>query len=99
MVIYVFGFIFEGFFLDKLIFFVNFVFNFMLSVMKDVNNYVKDIIVWMLGRIFEFFYGFLFEFLVIILINLFLIIVVFFESINDIFNVVEKVCGVIYFLV
>ncbi|KAL3680557.1 hypothetical protein R1sor_023513 [Riccia sorocarpa] len=95
---YAFGSILEGPSLEKLTPLVNVALNFMLNAMKDENTHVKDTTAWTLGRIFEFLHGPNVDNPVITQANLPLILAVLLESIKDVPNVAEKVCGAIYFL-
>lgn len=95
---YAFGSILEGPSLEKLTPLVNVALNFMLNAMKDENSHVKDTTAWTLGRIFEFLHGPSVDNPVITQVNLPLILTVLLESITDVPNVAEKVCGAIYFL-
>ncbi|KAL2621419.1 hypothetical protein R1flu_001624 [Riccia fluitans] len=95
---YAFGSILEGPSLEQLTPLVNVALNFMLNAMKDENTHVKDTTAWTLGRIFEFLHGPNVDNPVITQANLPLILGVLLESIKDVPNVAEKVCGAIYFL-
>eukprot|EP00271_Cylindrocystis_brebissonii_P014951 TRINITY_DN366_c1_g1_i1.p1 TRINITY_DN366_c1_g1~~TRINITY_DN366_c1_g1_i1.p1 ORF type:complete len:871 (+),score=159.24 TRINITY_DN366_c1_g1_i1:222-2834(+) len=95
---YAFGSILEGPSTDKLTPLVNLALTFMLSAMKDVNSHVKDTTAWTLGKIFEVLHGSAAESPVITATNLPQILGVLLESIKDVPNVAEKVCGAIYWL-
>eukprot|EP00249_Psilotum_nudum_P024753 c29286_g1_i1 orf=306-2930(+) len=95
---YAFGSILEGPSLEQLTPLVNIALNFMLNAMKDENNHVKDTTAWTLSRIFEFLHGPNVDNPIITPANLPVILGVLLGSIKDVPNVVEKVCGAIYFL-
>lgn len=95
---YAFGSILEGPSLEHLTPLVNVALNFMLNAMKDENNHVKDTTAWTLGRIFEFLHGPNIDGPIITQAILPVILGVLLESIKDVPNVAEKVCGAIYFL-
>lgn len=95
---YAFGSILEGPSVERLIPLVNLALNFMLSAMKDQNSHVKDTTAWTLGRIFEFLHSSDEDSSVMTQANLPIIVGVLLESIKDVPNVAEKVCGAIYFL-
>ncbi|GLJ17238.1 hypothetical protein SUGI_0298820 [Cryptomeria japonica] len=95
---YAFGSILEGPSPDKLTPLVNVALNFILSAMKDQNSHVKDTTAWTLGRIFEFLHGPMMEAPIITQSNFQHILSVLIESLKDVPNVSEKVCGALYFL-
>lgn len=95
---YAFGSILEGPSPEKLTPLVNVALNFILSAMKDENSHVKDTTAWTLGRIFEFLHGPMMEAPIITQSNFQHILSVLIESLKDVPNVAEKVCGALYFL-
>eukprot|EP00245_Coleochaete_scutata_P006394 TRINITY_DN20827_c0_g1_i1.p1 TRINITY_DN20827_c0_g1~~TRINITY_DN20827_c0_g1_i1.p1 ORF type:complete len:875 (-),score=236.69 TRINITY_DN20827_c0_g1_i1:663-3287(-) len=96
---YAFGSILEGPSLEQLTPLVNMALNFLLGLMMDENNHVRDTTAWTLGRIFEFLHGPAVDTPIITEQNLPLIVNALVESLNkDTPNVATKVCGAIYFL-
>ncbi|GJP60988.1 hypothetical protein CLOP_g18199 [Closterium sp. NIES-67] len=95
---YAFGSILEGPDTEQLVPLVNSALGFMLNAMKDENAHVKDTTAWTLGRIFEIVHGSSPENPIINATNLPAILAVLIESLKDVPNVAEKVCGAIYFL-
>ncbi|KAI3963541.1 hypothetical protein MKW92_025741 [Papaver armeniacum] len=95
---YAFGSILEGPSEEKLSPLVNAGLEFLLNSMKDENSHVKDTTAWSLSRIFETLHSPARGFSVITPGNLPHIMAVLLESIKDVPNVAEKVCGAIYFL-
>ncbi|MCL7026827.1 hypothetical protein MKW94_006233 [Papaver nudicaule] len=95
---YAFGSILEGPSVEKLSPLVNAGLEFLLNSMKDENIHVKDTTAWSLSRIFETLHAPARGFSVITPANLPHIMGVLLESIKDVPNVAEKVCGAIYFL-
>ncbi|KAI3986857.1 hypothetical protein MKX01_014558 [Papaver californicum] len=95
---YAFGSILEGPTEEKLSPLVNSGLEFLLNSMKDENSHVKDTTAWSLSRIFETLHSPARGFSVITPVNLPHIMGVLLESIKDVPNVAEKVCGAIYFL-
>ncbi|KAE8661030.1 Importin subunit beta-1 [Hibiscus syriacus] len=96
---YVFGYILEGPTVDKLSPLVQLGLDFLLNAMKDVNNHVKDTTAWTLSHIFELLHSPTTDFSIISPENLKRVLGVLLESIKDVPNVAEKVCGAIYYLV
>ncbi|CAI9774196.1 unnamed protein product [Fraxinus pennsylvanica] len=96
---YAFGSILEGPSPDKLMPIVNVALNFMLTALtNDPSSHVKDTTAWTLGRIFEFLHGSMVETPIITPANCQQIITVLLQSMQDVPNVAEKVCGALYFL-
>ncbi|CAL9220098.1 unnamed protein product [Arabidopsis halleri] len=93
---YAFGSILEGPTIDKLAPMVAAGLEFLLNATKDGNNHVRDTTAWTLSRIFEFLHSPDSGFSVISPENLPRIVSVLLESIKDVPNVAEKVCGAIY---
>ncbi|XP_010486444.1 PREDICTED: importin subunit beta-1-like [Camelina sativa] len=93
---YAFGSILEGPTIDKLAPMVGAGLEFLLTATKDGNNHVRDTTAWTLSRIFEFLHSPESGFSVISPENLPRIVGVLLESIKDVPNVAEKVCGAIY---
>ncbi|CAD5322468.1 Armadillo-type fold [Arabidopsis suecica] len=93
---YAFGSILEGPTIDKLAPMVAAGLEFLLNATKDQNNHVRDTTAWTLSRIFEFLHSPDSGFSVISPENLPRIVSVLLESIKDVPNVAEKVCGAIY---
>lgn len=93
-----FGSILEGPSIEKLSPMVHTGLDFLLNAMKDQNNHVKDTTAWTLCRIFEILHCFNPAYPVVTPANLQRIMSVLLESIRDVPNVAEKVCGAIYFL-
>ncbi|CAA7051050.1 unnamed protein product [Microthlaspi erraticum] len=93
---YAFGSILEGPTIDKLAPMVAAGLEFLLAATKDENNHVRDTTAWTLSRIFEFLHTPDSGFSVISQENLPKIVKVLLESIKDVPNVAEKVCGAIY---
>nr|CAD1841905.1 unnamed protein product [Ananas comosus var. bracteatus] len=96
---FAFGSILEGPSVETLLPLVHAGLNFLLNAMKDQNTHVKDTTAWALGRIFEILHSPSSTYAVITNANLPQIMSVLLESIRDVPNVAEKVCGAIYFLV
>ncbi|OAY74326.1 Importin subunit beta-1 [Ananas comosus] len=96
---FAFGSILEGPSVETLLPLVHAGLNFLLNAMKDQNTHVKDTTAWALGRIFEILHSPSSTYAVITDANLPQIMSVLLESIRDVPNVAEKVCGAIYFLV
>ncbi|KAH9320615.1 hypothetical protein KI387_015254 [Taxus chinensis] len=95
---YAFGSILEGPSAEKISPLASLALSFMLNAMKDENNNVKDTTAWTLSRIFEFLHGPSVHTPIITQSNLSLIVSVLLESMKDVRNVAEKVCGALYFL-
>jgi importin subunit beta-1 len=95
---FAFGSILDGPSPEKLAPLVHMAIGFLLNAMKDENSHVKDTTAWTIGRICEFLHGPGMENTVINTQNLQPIVTVLLESIKDVPNVAEKVCGAIYFL-
>ncbi|XP_020087575.1 importin subunit beta-1-like [Ananas comosus] len=95
---FAFGSILEGPSVEKLAPLVHSGLDFLLNAMKDQNSHVKDTTAWTLGRIFELLHAPTSAYPVITNENLPRIMAVLLESIRDVPNVAEKVCGAIYFL-
>ncbi|GLJ12611.1 hypothetical protein SUGI_0194600 [Cryptomeria japonica] len=95
---YAFGSILEGPSAEKVSPLVSLALGFMLNAMKDQNNHVKDTTAWTLSRIFEFLHGSSVQTPIVTQSNLPLIVSVLLESMKDVPNVAEKVCGALYFL-
>ncbi|KAJ3682850.1 hypothetical protein LUZ60_013077 [Juncus effusus] len=93
---FAFGSILEGPSVEKLSPMVHNGLDFLLSAMKDPSSHVRDTTAWTLSRIFEILHSP--ENSVINNNNLTKIMTVLLESIRDVPNVAEKVCGAIYFL-
>nr|VDD47000.1 unnamed protein product [Brassica oleracea] len=93
---YAFGSILEGPTIDKLAPMVAAGLEFLLTATKDENNHVRDTTAWTLSRIFEFLHTPDSGFSVISPQNLPRIVGVLLESMKDVPNVAEKVCGAIY---
>ncbi|CAN8270012.1 unnamed protein product [Cochlearia groenlandica] len=93
---YAFGSILEGPTIDKLAPMVAAGLEFLLAATKDENNHVRDTTAWTLSRIFEFLHSPDSGFSVISPENLPRIVHVLLESMKDVPNVAEKVCGAIY---
>ncbi|XP_077216543.1 importin subunit beta-1-like [Tasmannia lanceolata] len=95
---YAFGSILEGPSIEKLSPLVHAGLDFLLNAMKDGNSHVKDTTAWTLGRIFEMLHSPGSGFSVITTENLARVLAVLLESIKDVPNVADKVCGAIYYL-
>ncbi|XP_072985514.1 importin subunit beta-1-like [Typha latifolia] len=95
---FAFGSILEGPSFEKLAPLVHAGLDFLLNAMKDQNSHVKDTTAWTLGRIFELLHSPTSAHPVITSANLPRIMSVLLESIRDVPNVAEKVCGAIYSL-
>ncbi|KAF8098800.1 hypothetical protein N665_0257s0014 [Sinapis alba] len=93
---YAFGSILEGPTIEKLAPMVGAGLEFLLTATKDENNHVRDTTAWTLSRIFEFLHSPDSGFSVISPENLPRVVVVLLESMKDVPNVAEKVCGAIY---
>ncbi|XP_042378645.1 importin subunit beta-1-like [Zingiber officinale] len=96
---FAFGSILEGPSIEKLAPLIHSGLEFLLNVMKDQNSHVKDTTAWTLGRIFEFLHSASSEYSVLTAATLPRVMSVLLESIRDVPNVAEKVCGALYFLV
>ncbi|KAB1224471.1 Importin subunit beta-1 [Morella rubra] len=95
---YAFGSILEGPTVGKLSPLVHAGLDFLLKAMKDENNQVRDTTAWTLSRIFELLHNPASGMSVISSENLQQVVGVLLESVNDMPNVAEKVCGAIYYL-
>ncbi|KAJ1699035.1 hypothetical protein LUZ63_007547 [Rhynchospora breviuscula] len=93
---FAFGSILEGPSVEKLAPMVHNGLDFLLSAMKDPSSHVRDTTAWTLSRIFEILHSP--SGTIIDQSNLPKIMTVLLESIRDVPNVAEKVCGAIYFL-
>lgn len=95
---YAFGSILEGPSIERLAPLVQSGFDFLVKAMRDENSHVKDTTAWTLGRMFEFLHSPANGYSVISPINLQQVMAVLLESMKDVPNVAEKVCGAIYYL-
>ncbi|XP_062003042.1 importin subunit beta-1 [Rosa rugosa] len=91
-----FGSILEGPTVEKLSVLVHSGLDFLLRLLKDGNNHVKDTTAWTIGRIFEYLHSPAGGFSVISSDNLPKVVEVLLESIKDAPNVAAKVCWAIY---
>lgn len=95
---YAFGSILEGPTIEKLSMLLQSGFDFLLRAMNDENKHVKDTTAWTLSRVFELLHCPAGGYSVISPENLRRVLEVLLESIRDVPNVAEKVCGAIYYL-
>ncbi|KAL6278188.1 hypothetical protein ACE6H2_021789 [Prunus campanulata] len=95
---FAFGSIIEGPTIEQLSGLVHAGLDFLLRLMKDENNHVKDTTAWTLSRIFEFLHHPARGFSVISPDNLPRVVEVLLEGTKDAPNVAEKVCCAIYHL-
>lgn len=95
---YALGSILDGPTFEKLSPLVNAGLDFLLNLMKDENNHVRDTTAWTLTRVFELLHSPANGFSVLSPENLPRVVKVLLESIQDVPNVAEKVCGAIYYL-
>ncbi|KAJ4779228.1 Importin subunit beta-1 [Rhynchospora pubera] len=95
---FAFGSILEGPSVEKLSPLARSGFEFLLSAMKDQNSHVRDTTAWTLGRVFELVHRPASGDPIVNEKNLPGIMTVLLESIRDVPNVAEKVCGALYFL-